>query len=223
MKQFSALDSITLEAFQSTLKTFQDRGLALPEQIANIAAQPDSYIDELDALSECDPAFEALYQANRLKIQGQAAQRTKRLSKTSPHSSKTNGSEVLAGNSNIRSTIRIEKEFESLETQHQILFEDLQREADFSQSSVSFKTQSRFSRPPEKPITAQEQRSESFWDHLSRITVMMIGGAFIGGMTAQILSDNETVEFLAVVLGVFGGLAAELYVTATTNESNRSR
>ncbi len=73
------LQAIDLAAFRAALAACSARGIELPEAIMAIAPDLESHIHELDELSEQDKTFEAFYQAERLAIQNQDAQRNKRL------------------------------------------------------------------------------------------------------------------------------------------------
>jgi hypothetical protein len=77
MNPLAADQTLTLQAFQAAVDTYQQRGLALPPAIAAIAPTLEPHIHQLDALSEIDPTFEMLYQTARSALQTQSSQRAK--------------------------------------------------------------------------------------------------------------------------------------------------
>jgi hypothetical protein len=79
---------LTLQAFQTAVDTYRQRGLDLPERIAAIADTLETHIDELDSLSEIDPTFEMIYEAVGSALYN-SSQRAKLLNPpetTRPHS-----------------------------------------------------------------------------------------------------------------------------------------
>jgi hypothetical protein len=83
-QQLAAHQQLTLQAFQSAVDSYQQRGIVLPEQIAPIADTLESHIAQLDSLSESDPHFEMLYQAFRSGAQNDSSQRAKFLDTSAP-------------------------------------------------------------------------------------------------------------------------------------------
>jgi hypothetical protein len=67
-KRLPADQRLTLEAFQSAIASYAQRGLELPAPIAQIVNCLESRIRDLDWISECDSEFESLYQAARVSI-----------------------------------------------------------------------------------------------------------------------------------------------------------
>jgi hypothetical protein len=90
--QLAAHHQLTLQAFQSAVDSYQQRGIALPEQIAALVSDRpevisqslESHLNQLDALSESDPHFEMLYQAFRSGAQNDSSQRAKFLDTSAP-------------------------------------------------------------------------------------------------------------------------------------------
>jgi hypothetical protein len=77
MTQLAADQQLTLQAFQAAVDTYNQRHIALPAKIADIAAALEPHIDRLDALSESDSAFEMVYQGARSALQSQSSHRAK--------------------------------------------------------------------------------------------------------------------------------------------------
>jgi hypothetical protein len=77
MTQLAADQQLTLQAFQAAVDTYNQRHIALPAKIADIAAALEPHIDRLDALSESDLAFEMVYQGARSALQSQSSHRAK--------------------------------------------------------------------------------------------------------------------------------------------------
>jgi hypothetical protein len=88
----AAHQQLTLQAFQSAVDSYQQRGIVLPEKIAPITDTLESHIAQLDSLSESDPHFEMLYQAFRSGAQNDSSQRAKFLdTSVQPNRSNQNG------------------------------------------------------------------------------------------------------------------------------------
>jgi hypothetical protein len=88
-QQLAAHQQLTLQAFQSAVDSYQQRGIVLPEKIAPIADTLESHIAQLDSLSASDPHFEMLYQAFRSGDQNDSSQRAKFLDTSAPPSRST--------------------------------------------------------------------------------------------------------------------------------------
>lgn len=79
MQQLADDQQITLDAFQAALRTFQQLGKPLPEEINAIVNDLENNIDRLHRLSKLDPDFAFGYQTARSALQSQSADRSKRL------------------------------------------------------------------------------------------------------------------------------------------------
>jgi hypothetical protein len=79
MQQLADDQQITLEAFQAALRTFQDLGKPLPDEINAIVDDLENNIDRLHRLSKLDRDFAFGYQTARSALQSQTGERNKRL------------------------------------------------------------------------------------------------------------------------------------------------
>ena len=87
MQQLNDNHQLTIDAFRAAIKTFQERGMPIPDEINAIVHDLESNIAILDRLTESHPDFETYYQTARLDLQAESAERNKLLN--SPTETKT--------------------------------------------------------------------------------------------------------------------------------------
>ncbi len=95
MPQLADDQQITLEAFQAALRTFQQLGKPLPDEINTIVEDLENNIDRLHRLSKLDREFAFGYQTARSALQSQTGERSKRLSPTNGNGSTTQKVDIL--------------------------------------------------------------------------------------------------------------------------------
>ena len=89
MPQLADDQQITLEAFQAALRTFQQLGKPLPDEINTIVDDLENNIDRLHRLSKLDRDFAFGYQTARSALQSQTGERSKRLTPTNGNGATT--------------------------------------------------------------------------------------------------------------------------------------
>ncbi len=89
MQQLADDQQITLEAFQAALRTFQQLGKPLPDEINAIVDDLENNIDRLHRLSKLDRDFEICYKSARSALQSQTGERNKRLTPTNGNGTTT--------------------------------------------------------------------------------------------------------------------------------------